>query len=407
MSHFVEKEKVIVPKHFDAYPWYHRSENDYFMYSLHAMDKDESQNQFVEEKSTDLMCMLDDFSFMDDLPKYDQYDDDYIKVDSSKQSTTCFWEEEAQLQQLKYDNQPVHINHDSNEENAENSQVSERSFPLCFSSFQFLRGIYKQADQQVFNSRNGEFSDESVEDIICDMEVVLAPESQPLSYIDFQNTDELMQHNFVPLSFDSFQFLKKNVANISEARTGKHIENHVASLEPMQQSSQFLQDPIVDVLDDLCSQSSISFASYELTDRYDKNLIRQPDSWSCSTGVSVQSSSENLHLNQKLYDDVDSICTIPNDDLEFVEFFEYQEIGHVYHDPIAIYMEEFFISGFQLISSASFVSHGFKALCYKSQADNQFQGPLPELVLMIVRNSERAELVDQLLDWLHWHFSIT
>jgi hypothetical protein len=60
------------------------------------------------------------------------------------------------------------------------------------------------------------------------MEVVLAPELQPLSYIDFQTTDELMQHNFVPLSFGSFQFLKKNVANISEARTGKPIENHVA-----------------------------------------------------------------------------------------------------------------------------------------------------------------------------------
>jgi hypothetical protein len=105
--------------------------------------------------------------------------------------------------------------------------------PLCFSSFQFLRGIYKQADQQVFNSRNEEFSDESVEDVICDMEVVLAPELQPLSYIDFQTTDELMQHNFVPLSFDSFQFLKKNVANISEARTGKPIENHVASLESL------------------------------------------------------------------------------------------------------------------------------------------------------------------------------
>jgi hypothetical protein len=55
----------------------------------------------VEEKSNDLMCILDDISYMDDLPKYDQYDDDYIKVYSSKQSTTYFWEEEAQLQQLK------------------------------------------------------------------------------------------------------------------------------------------------------------------------------------------------------------------------------------------------------------------------------------------------------------------
>jgi hypothetical protein len=43
---------------------------------------------------------------------------------------------------LKYDNQPVYINHDDNEENAENFKVSEKSLPLC-SSFQFLREIYK------------------------------------------------------------------------------------------------------------------------------------------------------------------------------------------------------------------------------------------------------------------------
>ena len=115
------------------------------MYSLHAMDKDETQNQLVEEQSVDLMCMLDDISYMDDLPKYDQYDDDYIKGDSSKKSTTYFWEKEAYLQQLKYENQPMHINHDNNEENEENSQVSERSLPLCLASFKFLREIYKKA----------------------------------------------------------------------------------------------------------------------------------------------------------------------------------------------------------------------------------------------------------------------
>jgi len=37
-----EKEKVTIPNHIVAYPWYHRSENDCFMYSLHAMDKDET-----------------------------------------------------------------------------------------------------------------------------------------------------------------------------------------------------------------------------------------------------------------------------------------------------------------------------------------------------------------------------
>jgi hypothetical protein len=286
------------------------------------MDKDETQNQLVEEKSVDIICLFYDISYMDDLPKYYQYDDDYvikIEADSSKQPEACFWEKEAQFQQLKYDNQPMYINHDSNEENVENFKVSENYLPLCFSLFQFLRGIYKQAYQQVVNGRNGEFFDESVENVICDMEDVLVLELQPLSYIDFQTTDELIQHNFVPLSFGSFHFLKKNVANISEASTGKHKENYEVSLEPMQESSQFFQDPVANILDDLCSQCLVPLASYELKSSYDKNLIRQPDSLSCSIGVSLQSSLENLQLNQKLYDDIGNICAIPNYDLEFDE----------------------------------------------------------------------------------------
>ena len=172
------------------------------------------------------MCMLDDIAYMDDQPKYDQYDDDYIKVDSSKKSTTYFWEEEAQLQQIKYDNESVYINHDINKENTENFKVSEKSFPLCFSSFQFMRENYKQEDKKGVCSIMGKFYYESGEDVIFDMEFVLDLELHPLSYIDFQTTDELMQYNFVPLSFNSFQFLRKNVANIPEhVLKDKHIEN--------------------------------------------------------------------------------------------------------------------------------------------------------------------------------------
>jgi hypothetical protein len=84
----IEKEKVIATKHFAIHPWYHGLENDYFMYSIHNMVQDEATPQLVEDKSVDMMCMLDDISFMDDLPKYDQYDENDLKVNSSKQSTT-------------------------------------------------------------------------------------------------------------------------------------------------------------------------------------------------------------------------------------------------------------------------------------------------------------------------------
>jgi hypothetical protein len=146
-----EKERVIVPKHFVAHPWYHGLENNHFMYSIHNTVKDETPSQLAEEQPTDMMCMFDDISYLDNLPKYDQYDDDYvaeIDVDCSKKSTACCWQEEDQLQ-LRYGNHPLHNNHDNDEENAENFRVREKSLPLCFSSFQFLRENCKQ----VVNSR--------------------------------------------------------------------------------------------------------------------------------------------------------------------------------------------------------------------------------------------------------------
>lgn len=72
---------------------------------------------------------------------------------------------------------------------------------------------YKQEDKRVINIISGQPSHESVEDVTCDMEASFAPESQPLSYIEFQITDEslesetyyeLMQDNSIPLCFESF-----------------------------------------------------------------------------------------------------------------------------------------------------------------------------------------------------------
>ena len=148
------------------------------------MDTNETPNQLVEEPTPDLMCMIDDLSYLDNLPKYDQYDDDYvfeIDVDYSKQPMACLLEKEAQLQ-IKYDNQPLHNNYDSNEENAANLRVSERSMPLCFSSFQILR----ENNKKIVNNRDGECYEELVGDVIDDIEFVLDPNLQPLSDIDFQ-----------------------------------------------------------------------------------------------------------------------------------------------------------------------------------------------------------------------------
>jgi hypothetical protein len=218
--------------------------------------------------------MFDEISFRDDLPKHDQYDEDYTKMDFRKQLAAYCWEEEDQLQ-LKYGNKPVHIHYDNNEKNAENFRVRETYFPVCFSSFQFLRENYKQA----VNNTNGECSDKSIEDVIDDMQAILDPNLQPLSYIYLQKEYELMHYNSIPLTFNSFQLLKKNSNHVMD---DKHTENQGFVLESMKQSSQFLQDPISDVLDDLCCQNHGSLASYELKRGYDIDMIRQSLSWSVS-----------------------------------------------------------------------------------------------------------------------------
>ena len=54
----------------------------------------------------------------------------------------------------------------------------------------------------------------------------------------------------------------------------KHTEGRELSLWPMQQTSQFLQDILVDFLDDLCCQSHGSLANYEIKKGYDMDMIR-------------------------------------------------------------------------------------------------------------------------------------
>jgi hypothetical protein len=212
-----------------------------------------------------------------------------------------------------------------------------------------------------------------------------------------------MQYNSVPLTFNSFQFLKEIPEYVQK---DKHLENQEIALEPIQQSFQFIQDPIVDVLDDLCCQSHVSFANYGLKRIYDLDMIRQLVSWFVSAGASFQSRSENMQLNQKLYDDTDNICEISSHNLKLAEF-EYQGIGHVYHDPITIHMEAFFTSEFKSNSSTSYVFHSSNALCYEDQIENRFIVPLQALVMMFIKNNEGVQLLNQLLDWLHWHFFIT
>jgi hypothetical protein len=47
--------------------------------------------------------------------------------------------------------------------------------------------------------------------------------------------------------------------------------------------------------------------------------------------------------------------------------FEYQEIGHVYHDPIAVYIEELLFSEYPLIPKVFGIVHSPRTLCFEDR----------------------------------------
>jgi hypothetical protein len=307
-----EKDTVPVPKHFSVNPGYHGLNDDSFMYSIHGTVKDESPSQFVEEQPADMMCMFDDVPYLDCPPKCDQYDDDHeaeTEVDCTEKSTACQWQEEDQLP-FRCDNQPVHNSHDSKEECAENVKVSEDTLPLCCSSCQFMKGN----SRSVVDSEDKYPSNQSIDDTIEDMEIVLNPESQPLTDVDFQILDdslepeensELIPKNSVPLCFKSFQVLKETLGQMlkDEYRNKQEI-----LFESMQQSCQSFQDPIADQLDGLCGQNYSSFSIHEIKSCYDIDMVMQSDSLSFAAEALFQKSSEHPQSDEEVLKDTECIA---------------------------------------------------------------------------------------------------
>ena len=116
----IEEEQVADPKHFVSYPSCH---SDFFI------------DHLSEERTVDMTCMLDDVFYIDDLPQFDQYDDDYVlqrEANLADKSTARLWAEEVHFQQLEYNVQPSHISYDNDKESATNFEVSEGSLPFCF-----------------------------------------------------------------------------------------------------------------------------------------------------------------------------------------------------------------------------------------------------------------------------------
>ena len=169
----------------------------------------------------------------------------------------------------------------------------------------------------------------------------------------------------------------------------KHTEKKELLVEPMQQSFQFLQDPISDVLDYLCCQSHFLSCSYGMKICYDIDMIRQSTPLSFSAEVSLQSPSENLQPYQEFFEDLDSIDTVLDHVVDLAKF-KNQGTSQFYLDPIVTYMEKIFTVEPQSISGITFVLHDCRGLCCKDHTGNQSLMPLQALVLMLIKNSEKT-----------------
>jgi len=230
----IEEEQVAHPKHFLSYPSCHRSSNDYFI------------DHFGEERSVDMTCMLDDVYFTNDLPKFDQYDDDYViqtKASLADKSAADLWKKDVHFKQLKYSDQLMHISYGSEEENAANFEVSEGSFPFCFASFQIIRDNF----HSIRNQPSISFDLDHLEGNEILVQYFSHLDLQPPNAIDCQVADEdseartydqMMQDDFVPFCFEPFQFLKGNMHNISSIKDEQPIENNAISLEPIENGLQ-------------------------------------------------------------------------------------------------------------------------------------------------------------------------
>ena len=108
-----------------------------------------------------------------------------------------------------YNDQPMHISYDNDEESVANFEVSEGSFPFCFDSFQFIRDNFHAIRNQMSTNLDLDHL-ECNENLVQDSSYSYF---QPSKAIDSQVADEdmeagtydqMIQGDFVPFCFESF-----------------------------------------------------------------------------------------------------------------------------------------------------------------------------------------------------------
>jgi len=172
--------------------------------------------QYVE-KSPDLLCEYIGFSSFSCLPKYDQYDDDYvfeIQFIPAEESDAILGERNVRIQQPEPSDQLDCFSYGIKEENAENIEISEGTLPFCFESFQFIKDNYHAVCNQVSSSFDTDHLEESQILAHNALPLVLQPQSAiecQISEGDLEAApyDQRIQVVSMPLYFESSELFEE------------------------------------------------------------------------------------------------------------------------------------------------------------------------------------------------------
>ena len=107
-----------------------------------------------------------------------------------------------------------------------------------------------------------------------------------------------------------------------------------------------------------------------------------------------------------MLEDTEGIGEKSSQDVELFEV-ENQRMSQDYIDPVNTYMEKFFNTRSFSISSIFPIFQVYQIFCGEDHAGNYSQAPLVGLVLTLIKSDKEVKLSEKMLDWLHWHFSIT
>jgi len=194
----------------------------------------ESVDQPTEEKVVVTMLFIDGIAYVDDFPRYDEYNG-YYDVDFYEKPVVflslgifLLQQSDENTQQFKENNQPTYYSYDDNEEYEEKGESTQNySFPLCFSSFDFPNKNFK---------------------IVIEIEEC-----------------GMMQ---------------------------SHIESMGKIDNEFQWSRLVFHDPVANYIESLHSQNLQLLANYEYGNEDDKDLVLEPTLFYFPTGVSLKKSYE-------------------------------------------------------------------------------------------------------------------